>query len=369
MEKAKRLLALDVFRGLVIALMVIVNNPGSWEFVYSPLRHSKWDGCTPTDLVFPFFLFIVGVAMWFSFKKYGHSLTKKSAIKIVQRTVLIFVIGFLLNSFPYYNVDFTHARIMGVLQRIGLAYGLASFIVLAIRFEYVKYVAACILLLYWGIFLFFGGSHPFGLEGSIISRFDVFVLGENHVPMYEGIHFDRTGLLSTIPSVANVLFGYMVGKLTENADRMLDAVKKLLGYGIIGAVVAQIWNLVLPINKPLWSSSYVLYSTGLAMVFLGLLLWAIDIKGYKKWIHPFLVFGMNPLFIYVLAGIWAKLLELIKIEIGSGETVSLKYWMYVKIFEPIAGNFNGSLLFAIHMGIVFWMVGWFLYHRRIFIKI
>lgn len=307
--------------------------------------------------------------MWFSFKKFDYSLTKESSTKIIQRTLIIFIIGFLLNSFPFYNVDFTHARIMGVLQRIGIAYGIASFVVLSIRFKYVKFATSGILLFYWGLLVFFGGDTPLTLEGNLVGRFDVFVLGENHVPIYNGIHFDRTGLLSTMPSIASVLFGYMAGSLIDKTKNKLTAVKKMIGYGIVGIIVAQVWDFILPINKSLWSSSYVVYTSGLAMALLGLFLWIIDIKGHKNWIHPMLVFGMNPLFIYVLAGIWSEILDMIKISTGLGDTVSLKYWMYSEIFTPIAGELNGSLLFAIHIGFVFWLIGWLMYHKRIFIRI
>jgi predicted acyltransferase len=370
MDKSKRLIALDVFRGLTIALMVVVNNPGAWNFVYSPLLHSKWHGCTPTDLVFPFFMFIMGTAMWYSFKKFNSSLSKQLTLKIIRRSLIIFFIGIALNMYAKMSVDISHLRIMGVMNRIGLAYGIAAFIILGMRYNYVKIMTAVILLAYWAILVIFGGDSPFSLEGNFAGTFDAFVLGKNHLPGFSGnALFDQTGLLSTLPSLGNVLIGYFAGKLIDKTENKLLAVKKIIIYGIVGVFLAQAWNFVFPINKPLWTSSFVIYTSSLALIFLGVFLWVIDIRGYKKWTHPLMVFGMNPLFIYVFSMVLAISLRYIPTQLPSGESAGLNSWFYTQVCVPLAGNLNGSLLYALSLCLVCWFVGWILYKKSIFIKI
>ena len=369
MEKPKRLLALDVFRGLTIALMIIVNNPGSWDYVYSPLRHSKWNGCTPTDLVFPFFMFIMGAAMWYSFKKFNHSISKQMVIKILRRTVVIFLIGLVINIYASFSFDFSHLRIMGVMNRIALGYGIAALIILGLRYNYVRLVTGLILLGYWALLVIFGGDTPFSLESNFAGKFDLFVLGANHIPGFNGVTFDQTGLFASIPSVAHVLLGYIAGRLIDQSESKLHAVKNLIIYGISGVIVGIAWGFVFPINKPLWTSSYVVYTSGLAMLLLGVFLWIIDIKGYKKWTHPLQVFGMNPLFLYVFSVFLAISLRFKVAHSLSGEIISITEWLYTHCYQPLAGNLNGSLLYALSFGVLCWLIGWFLYHKKIFIKI
>ncbi|WP_423130374.1 acyltransferase family protein [Gaoshiqia sp. Z1-71] len=368
MTFSKRLMSLDVLRGLTIVLMIIVNNPGSWSHVYAPLRHAAWNGCTPTDLVFPFFLFIVGTAMWYSFKKFDHQLTKELSLKIIRRTVLIFALGLFLNGFPFIDFHFSSFRLMGVLQRIALGYGIASFIVLLSPIRWTYIISALLLTAYWSILWLFGGEQPFSLEGNASLRFDLFVLGEGHLYRGYGIPFDPEGLLSTLPAVVNVLFGYFAGRLIDRETNKQAAVYKLIGFGAAAVILALIWNPFFPINKPIWSGSYVLYTSGLAGIFLALLIWVTDIKGQQKWAQPFLVYGMNPLFIFVLAGMWARMLSLVQVASLSG-TKSLKAFIYQDLLVPWAGELNGSLLFALHLAVLFWIVGFILYRKKIFIKI
>lgn len=369
MEKSKRLLSLDVFRGITIMLMIVVNNPGSWSYVYSPLRHSKWNGCTPTDLVFPFFMFIMGVAMYYSFKKFDFSLNRESVFKVLKRSCLIFFIGLLLHAFPFVNLDLSHLRIMGVLERIGLAYGLAALIILGFQFFYVQVAIIIILICYWLLLLFFGGNYPFSLTDNFVRIFDTYILGQNHMELYSGVVFDETGLLSTFPSIATVLFGFLAGRLIDKFENRSKAVIKILIYGILLITVGGAWNLIFPLNKSLWTSSFVLYTAGWAMVILSFLLWIVDIKGYTKCTHPMLAFGKNPLFIYVLSCVWADILDIIKVSYLSEHSVSLKAWMFAHIFSPLAGNMVGSLLFAIHLGIIFWLIGWWMDRQKIYIRI
>lgn len=369
MENTKRLIALDVFRGLTIALMIIVNNPGTWEYVYPPLLHSKWNGCTPTDLVFPFFLFIVGSAMWYSYKKFNYTLTRILVLKILRRTLLIYLIGYLINAYAIFTLDLGKIRIMGILARIAIAYGIASFIVLGLHLKWVKILIGFILFGYWAILVIFGGDTPFSLEGNFARTFDIAVLGLNHIPVFHGVKFDQTGLLSTLPSIANVLLGYLAGRLIDTSEIKTDAVKKLIFFGIAGIAVAIGWNLILPINKPLWTSSFVLYTSGFASIFLGILFWIIDIKKFTGWTKPFQVFGMNPIFIYGLSEFIAITFYLVAIHLKTGEAVTITTWIYNTCYLPLAGNFAGSLLYALTFTFICWFAGRILYHKKIFIKL
>jgi predicted acyltransferase len=364
MSSAKRLLALDVLRGLTIALMILVNTPGSWGHVYSPLLHAKWNGCTPTDLVFPFFLFIVGVSMWYSFKKYGDGLTKEGLQKVLKRFLVIFGIGLFLNGFP--NFNFENLRVFGVLQRIAMAYACAAILCMKFNPKQLLLVSGILLLGYWGI-IHFGGAYE--LEGNIVRKVDVMLFGEHHMYGGYGIPFDPEGLLSSIPSVVTVLLGYFTGRVIEVSGEVLNGIKKLLFYGTVLVFLGLIWNFGFPINKPIWSSSYVLYAGGLAMLFLSLLLWLIDVQGIKRIFNPLIHFGTNPLFVFVLSGMFARALRFIKVTNALGKETTMLNYYYSDILVPLMGNMNGSLAYAISHVIFFWMVAYILYKRKIFIKI
>jgi len=369
MKTTQRYLALDVLRGMTVALMILVNTPGSWSHVYAPLLHAKWHGCTPTDLVFPFFLFVVGASMFFSFSKYNNALNTESLLKIGKRTLLIFAIGLFLNSFPQWATDYSKLRILGVLQRIALAYGIGAVIVLASPKKYLPYIGGGILLLYWGLLYSFGGSDPYSLEGNVTSIIDKAILGESHLYTGFGIPFDPEGLFGTISAVGTVIFGYLIGSLVKDTEKK-SVPQKLILVGVAAVIAGLIWSLVLPINKPIWTSSYVLYTAGWASLVLALLIWVIDLKGFTKWTSFFVVFGMNPLFIFALSGLWAKILgRIIKIAGPDGSAISGSGWLYSHVFEPFAGDINGSLLYAISHVVFFWMIGYVLYKKKIFIKV
>jgi predicted acyltransferase len=365
---SQRYLALDVLRGMTVALMILVNNPGSWAHIYAPLEHAAWQGCTPTDLVFPFFLFVVGASMFFSFSKYGNRLNRESLIKIGKRTLLIFAIGLFLNSFPQWSADFSKLRIMGVLQRIALAYGFSALIVLAASRKYLPYLVGLILLLYWGLIVLFGGADPYSLQGNPTIPFDTAILGVNHLYKGFGIPFDPEGLFSTLPAIVTVMIGYLIGAHVKETPK-IKIPARLLILGIIAVVAGWIWGLFFPISKPIWSSSYVLYTAGWAAMLLALLIWLIDVKGYSGWTPFFVVFGMNPLFIFAFSGLWARTMgRLIHVTLADGKVISGSTWLYNQ-FVPFAGELNGSLLFAITHVILFWMLGYVLYKKKIFIKV
>lgn len=365
---AKRLIALDVMRGLTIALMIMVNNPGSWSYVYPPLLHAKWNGCTPTDLVFPFFLFIVGVSMWFSFKKFDKGITKKSLYKVLKRFSIMFLLGVFLNGFPDFN--FENLRIYGVLQRIAIAYLFAALFCMQFNYKQLLLIFGGILVGYWGLLYFGSNTGPYELSTNIVRKFDLFLLGENHVYKGFGIPFDPEGLLSSIPAIATILLGYFSGRLIEISSGTIDAIKKLFSIGVVSVFIGFTWGFLFPINKALWTSTYVLYTGGLAMVFLALLLWFIDVKGLKKWSNPFIHFGTNPLAIYVFSGIYISAISsLVRFSTPEGDKISGYGYLYEYVFVPLAGNMNGSLLFAIAHIIFFWFLTYILYKRKIFIKI
>ena len=214
MAKSKgRLVSLDIFRGMTIAFMIIVNTPGSWKYVYPPLRHAQWHGCTPTDLVFPFFLFIVGVSLWFSMKKYGQELNSRSLFRILRRTVTIFALGLFLAIFPHFTRDYSTLRIMGVLQRIAIAYFFGAIICLTVNRDYLWIVIAVILIGYWIILALLGGTDPYSIEGNFAGRIDAAILGKNHLYKGFGVPFDPEGLFSTLPAICTVLIGYYAGEL------------------------------------------------------------------------------------------------------------------------------------------------------------
>lgn len=369
MDNSKRLIALDVFRGLTVALMIVVNNPGSWSSVYPPLLHSVWSGCTPTDLVFPFFLFIIGAAMWYSYKKSDHTINKSLVIKILRRSLIIYLIGLSLNAYAVFSLDLKTIRIMGVMPRIAIAYCIASFIVLGFQVKWQRIIIGLILLLYWVILILFGGDTPFTLEGNFARTFDISVLGLSHIPIFHGVKFDQTGLLSTLPSIANVLFGYLAGRLIDTSEIKIKAVKRLLIYGVSGIVAALLWNILFPINKPLWTSSFVLYTCGFASLLLGILLWIIDIRDFTKWAKPFLVFGINPLFLYVFSEVLAITLGFELAHLISGDKASVTNWIYSTFFLPVGGQKFGSLMYAIVFAAVCWFAGWLLWRRKVIIKL
>jgi predicted acyltransferase len=368
MAKGGRLISLDIFRGLTVAFMIIVNTPGSWSFVYGPLRHSRWNGCTPTDLVFPFFLFIVGVSMWFSLKKYGHELNGDASLRILRRIASIFALGIFLNVFPFFDRDYSTLRVMGVLQRIALAYGIGALVCMTVRRDYLWIVTAVVLLLYWGLIYFFGGHDPFSLEGNFVLKADRAILGSKHLYTGFGIPFDPEGLLSTLPAVCTVIIGYYTGEMVGKRSANGKTVLKLLVIGAALTGLGILWWRFFPVNKPLWTSSYVLYTAGIAMAVLSVIYWLADVVKFQIWGVFFVVFGINALFSYFLAGVWSRLMQLIRISVGENK-ISLYTWGYEKVFVPLFGNMNGSLAFAVFQMLLIWSIALILYRKKVMIRL
>ncbi|MFZ2286593.1 MAG: DUF5009 domain-containing protein [Bacteroidales bacterium] len=364
-SKSARLMSLDVFRGMTVVFMIIVNTPGTWSHVFPPLRHAAWHGCTPTDLVFPSFLFISGVAMWYSLRKFNFEFSGPSLVRILRRVALIFAVGLFLNIFPRFVRDYDTLRIMGVLQRIALAWGLGAVLVMLIKRNYIWIATAVILFGYWALMYFFGGSDPYSLEGNFARTVDLAVIGENHLYKGFGVPFDPEGLLSTLPATATVLLGFMVGHLISKTGTTWKTVglMALIGALLIGA--GLIWGEFFPINKPIWTSSYVLYAGGIGMVILALLFMIVDIWNLRGWTGFFNTFGINALFTYVLASMLTKTLLVIKI----GEQ-SLYSWIFTHVCSPLFENQKlASLMFPIMLVIVIWALGYILYRKKIIIRL
>jgi predicted acyltransferase len=377
-----RFLSIDFFRGLVVTFMIVVNTPGTLEYVYDPLEHALWFGCTLADVVFPSFLFLVGVSMWFSFAKYDRRWSAGAGWKILRRVALIFLIGLLLNKFPVYWKHLDHWRIMGVLQRIALSYGLAAVLVLTLQRKALVTVSVSILLLYWGILNWFAtpGGDPYGIDTNAMLRLDRWIYGIEveaalHIDHWlfgddyfwhgNGFHFDSEGLLGVLPSVVTVILGWMsAALLSRYSGRKGLLLRNLVIFGVVCGFAGLVWGVFFPVSKKLWTSSYVLYTGGISMIMLASCIWLIDVRKWRAGTGFFLVFGANPLFAFVLS----EALEQIAFSIPSGNSDAYE-WLYVHFFKPIgAGEFN-SLLFALSYMLFCWLICRWLYVRKIFVKI
>lgn len=364
--ESQRLVSLDVFRGITIAGMVLVNNPGTWEHIYGPLQHAAWHGWTPTDLVFPFFVFIVGVAIPLAFANRLESGRGKRDlyVKIVKRTLIIFAIGLFLNGFPYFGL--AEYRIPGVLQRIAICYFFASIIFLNTKVRTQVAITIGLLLFYWFLLKFVPApgfaAGDLTKEGSLPSFVDRVVLGK-HVWVL-GKVYDPEGILSTIPAIATALIGLLTGSWLRTEKTRFEKAAGMFVAGAVCVAIGWAWNSFFPINKALWTSSYVLFTGGLALQFLAFCYWLIDIKGYRKWAKPFEVFGLNAIALYVGAGLMASLFG----EIKVGNT-TLGTWLYQNLFASWASPINASLAYAISFVLVWLALMWILYHRKIFLKV
>lgn len=359
-----RLLSIDVMRGMTIAFMIIVNTPGSWNYVYSPLLHAKWHGVTPTDLVFPFFIFIMGVSMAFSFSSIDQTNRNHFVKKVLKRTFLIFLVGFILNWFPFYNEHLTEVRVFGVLQRISLSYGLAGILVI-----YARSLKAQISTVFIGLILYhclqmYGGDLT--LEGSINRKINDLLLSPENLYGGFGIPFDPEGIVGTISSAMHVIIGYIVGShLKKLKDTPMQFIKLFIPIGLGLIFVAWLYCHVIPMNKPLWTGSYVLNTSGKACLLLALLVYLIDILKFSSWSFPFQVFGKNALVSYVFSSVVSiTLFQILKNENGSAYG-----YLYAQIYQPTFGDYLGSFLFALSVCLFVFGFAFILFKRKIFIKI
>ena len=371
---SNRYLALDVLRGLTIAFMIIVNTAGDWSNLYAPLAHAKWHGFTPTDLVFPTFLFVVGNAMSFSMKKLQDMSAGNFFKKVGKRAFLIFLIGWLLNAFPFYRVGesgefnfihITEVRLFGVLQRIALSYFFAA-IVLYIGGIRLGWIFSAIALLgYWAIMYVFGdAADPFGLTGNAAIKLDLALIGPERMYGGEGIPFDPEGLLSTLPSIANVIAGFIVGKMIQKYGNTMESIKKLVIGGVILIVLAYAWDILFPINKKIWTSSYVLLTVGIDLLLLAVMVYIIELQKINGWTYFFEVFGRNPLILYVLSGIVIRVFGMI--PVGD---MSLRALIYENLFTSWLSPKNASFFFAFSYMLLIWLIGLWMDKKKIYIKV
>lgn len=370
---SQRLVSLDVFRGLTMAAMVIVNNPGDWGHVYAPLAHAEWHGWTPTDLIFPFFLYIVGVSMTISRSTTGDW------SRILRRTALIIGIGWFLTLFPYFN--FGTWRLPGVLVRIGLVYLAAVLIFRLTRPDgplvdqrhamRLGAVAAALLLGYWAAMVWApfpghraGDLTPGGNLGAFIDRA---ILSRSH--MYRRGEFDPEGLFSTIPAIATALLGIINGFwLRAGAEGRVKALLMVTA-GMLGVAIGLMWDLAFPINKALWTSSYVVFCGGAAAMVFGFCYWVLDVRAWRWWAKPFVILGVNAITLFALSALVAKIMALIRWQGSAGRVVSLHGYVYSHWFAPLAAPRNASLLFAFtFLGAMFAVLAW-MYRRRWFLRV
>lgn len=385
-NQSKRLLSLDILRGITIAGMLLVNNPGSWSHIYRPLDHAEWIGLTPTDLVFPFFMFVMGVSMYFSLRKFDFKPSGHLLAKIARRTIILFLIGWAVGWFSFFmrhifKPDCTFAeainnvdtiRLLGVFPRLALVYFFGSIIAVTCKHKLLPWIVGGILVLY-AVILYFGNGYDFSLD-NIIARIDNAVLGENHMyhETVDGVSlaFDPEGILSTLPGIAHVLIGFLLGKMIIEHKDNYDRINRLMlvGFGLL--LGGWLLSYGIPCGKKMWSTTFVMITCGLASCILALLIYAIDIKGHDKWCKFFHVFGVNPLFLYLCGTILAIVFGAVPLGVdaeGAVRTVhSVAYNAYCSLFgdETFA-----SCVYAVVFILVNWCVGDILHRKGIIIKI
>jgi predicted acyltransferase len=372
----ERLLSLDAFRGMTIVGMILVNNAGDWSHVFPQLQHAAWHGWTLADLIFPFFLFIVGVAMSFSFAHRVEPGTglKKVYFQIARRTLILFSLGLFLNALYYIPDALSPAtlRIPGVLQRIAVVYCVASLLVLKTTPPVQALVAMFLLLGYWALLAFVPvpgyGAGALTPEGNLVAYLDNLLL-HNHVEEPT----DPEGLLSTIPAIATAILGALTGEWIRSRRESYEKVSALFVMGGVGVVVGMVWDRFLPINKPLWTGSYVMFTAGLALYFLALCYWLIDLQGLRRWATPFIAFGANAVSVYTLSIVMDRILWWVKVPQTDGSAVDLKTWIYEHAYAlwaaPWFGEDSISFCYALTYTLVWLGPMWFLYRKRIFISI
>jgi predicted acyltransferase len=374
MNAPQRFLALDVLRGMTVCFMIIVNTPGSGATSYAPLNHAAWHGFTPTDLVFPTFMFVVGNALSFAIGKWQGLSDAQFIGKIFKRAFIIFLLGYLMYWFPFVHWSgdqleansFSHTRIMGVLQRIALGYFFGALMIKYLKPATVFSLSLVFLFVYWLILKTMGDpSDPYNMLTNAGTRLDMWLFGPDHLYHGEGVPFDPEGVLSTLPAIVNVTFGYAAGKWMQEKGKTFEGLAKLLLAGVVAVALALAWNQFFPINKKLWTGSFVLLTVGIDCIMLAALAYVIDFLQKTKWTYFFQVFGKNPLFIYLLSELGATLLWFFRI---GDNREPLYMWLYENIFKN-AGLYFGSFLFAISFMLFCWLIGYILDKRKIYVRV
>ncbi|HEK20647.1 DUF5009 domain-containing protein [Mucilaginibacter sp. 44-25] len=374
-QKPERFLSLDVFRGMTICFMIIVNTPGSGATAFAPLEHAKWFGFTPTDLVFPSFLFAVGNAMSFTMKKFDSLGTGDVIYRVLKRGLIICLIGYLMSWFPFFDHTPTGwvmrpisgTRIMGVLQRIGLCYIFASLIIYFVKNRTSVFIISALLLVgYWVLLLIFGDkAEPYGMLTNAGTYLDKYILGDPHLYKGEGVPFDPEGILSTLPAIVNVICGYYAGKFIQEKGKGYETIARLTLMGALFIFMALCWGMVFPIGKKLWSSPFTLLTVGIDMVIISALIYLVEVKASRgSWTSFFTTVGKNPLIIYVLSEVLVIIFWMIKI--GDQNFYG---WINTVLFQKVAPGPVGSLLFAVSFMLLCWCVGKILDKNKIYIRV
>ncbi|MGZ5220725.1 MAG: acyltransferase family protein [Chitinophagaceae bacterium] len=387
----QRFYSLDVFRGATVCLMILVNNPGSWAHIYAPLKHAPWHGLTPTDLVFPFFLFAVGNALAFVMPRLeagGDAIFWK---KVLKRTAIIFLIGLFLNWWPFVRWEEGHlafinwvnpndpskgVRILGVLQRIALCYFFASVIIYYFKLRKAFYIGLILLLIYWVLCYTGNPADPYSLKGWFGTAIDKDILGVAHLYKGEGVPFDPEGIVSTMAAVVQVIFGYVVGDYIQKKGKNYEMVTGLFIAGVAMLVTGFCWDMVFPVNKKIWTSSFTVYTSGLATVTIATMIYMIEFKNIKGGLARFFdVFGKNALFVFALSSFLPKGLALIRIPNGLNAKGEMNYinpwnWLYQKVLVNIPGDPKlGSLIYALCVITFMWAICYWMDKKKIYIKV
>lgn len=381
---SNRLVSLDVFRGITILGMILVNNPGTWSAMYAPLRHADWHGWTPTDLIFPFFLFIVGVAIVYAYSgKLAKGEDKKSLVlTALKRSVILFGLGLIMAAYPVFTFDpefgfrdgLDKLRIMGVLQRIALCYFAASVIFLYAKPKIQMYWMVGLVILYWlAMMLIPVPGHGAGLIDDKINNLAAFVdravLGE-HLWVGTGRQWDPEGFLSTIPAISTTLIGVWAGNILKSKDDdSMSKTAQLMVFGTILIIAGYVWNWFFPINKPIWSSSYAIFTGGQAMCGLALCYWFIDVKGYKRWTEPFVAYGVNAITVFFMSGIIARTLNIFQVTLESGADVSVQRWIFLTFFDSWLETIHASFAYSVVWVFIWYLILMVMYRKNIIIKV
>lgn len=378
----QRFYSLDVFRGATVCLMILVNNPGSWSHIYPPLKHAPWHGLTPTDLVFPFFLFAVGNALSFVMPRLEAAGAAIFWKKVIKRTALIFLIGLFLNWWPFVRWQEDHlqfipwvneegtrgVRILGVLQRIAICYFFAAILLYYLKPRKAFYVGLVTLLAYWAICYTGNPADPYSLSGWFGTEdIDKKILGTAHLYKGEGVPFDPEGLASTAAAIVQVVFGFMVGDYIQKKGKNFEMVTGLFVAGVALIITGFMWDMVFPINKKIWTSSFTVYTSGLATITIATMIYLIEFRGYKGAAARFFdVFGKNALFVFALSAFLPKGLSLIRL----GDGVNPWNWLYTRVFKFIPGDPRlPSLLYALCVITFMWMICYWMDRKKIYVKV
>lgn len=379
----ERFYSLDVFRGATVCLMILVNNPGTWAHIYDPLEHASWHGLTPTDLVFPFFLFAVGNALAFVMPRMQAGGDAVFWKKILTRSIIIFLIGLFLTWWPFFKWENGHLvfkhwvdpknpengiRILGVLARIALCYFFASIIIHYLKPRGAFYVGFLLLVLYWLLCYIYGDKNdPFSMSGWFGNDVDKAILHLPHMYKGEGIPFDPEGIMSTMPAIVNVIFGFLVGDYIRQKGKNFEMISGLFVAGVAMTIAGMMWDTVFPINKKIWTSSYTVYTSGLAMITIATMIYLIEIKKASGWLSDFFnVYGKNALFVFALSAFLPKGFALIRL----GDGVNPWNWLYKKVLIHTPGApENGSLLYAICVIIFMWAICYWMDKKKIYVKV